>query len=220
MAYEIYWGAGSPNSWRTLLGLEVKGLKYTSKLLEFSKNEHLAPDIVSMNHRGQLPILKDGDVSIYESNAILVYLDQQHPEIPLFGTSAFETSFIWQRIFEIENYLRDKLEGIIKPIFFDDVQNTIDDIEKSANYVHAEFKILQSSLSKSKFIAGNTISAADIVLFPFMKALQRALSLKAAEMLDLGLNELEKSYPAISLWLTRIETLPGYNKTYPPNWKD
>ncbi|MDH3534252.1 MAG: glutathione S-transferase N-terminal domain-containing protein, partial [Gammaproteobacteria bacterium] len=71
MPYEIYWGSGNPYSWCVLLALEYKRLKYKSRLLEFSKREHLAPEILVMNPRGQLPILKDGDYVVYESIAIL-----------------------------------------------------------------------------------------------------------------------------------------------------
>ena len=220
MAYKIYWGAGSPYSWRALLGLEVKGLKYDSKLLEFSKNEHLAPEILTMNQRGRLPILRDGKFVIYESIAILVYLEQQHPEIPLFGSSATETSFIWQRIFEIENYLREPLEGIFRPVFFDDVDDSIDAIEKSASYIHAEFKVLETWLDRGDFLAGDKISAADITLFPFIKALQRAMVLKAANSLNLNFKNIDEHYPAIAQWLMRIESIPGYDNTYPPNWKE
>ncbi|WP_126453697.1 glutathione S-transferase family protein [Sulfuriflexus mobilis] len=219
MAYEIYWGAGSPYSWRALLGLEVKGLNYDSRLLEFSKQEHQAPEMLLMNPRGQLPILKDGDISVYESVAILAYLDRKHPERPLFGTTARETSHIWQRVFEIENYLREAIDGIVRPVFFDDVSDNLYSIEKSASYVRAEFKTLEALLEKSDYIAGERISAADIVLFPFIQALLRAMLLKEAESLDLDLKHLEKNYPSIASWITRIESIPGYDNTYPPNWR-
>jgi len=39
MAIKLYWGSGSPFAWRVMLTLEVKGLAYESKLLEFSKGE-------------------------------------------------------------------------------------------------------------------------------------------------------------------------------------
>ena len=48
MSYEIYWGAGNPYSWCVLLGLEIKRLKYKSRLLEFSKLEHRSPEILEM----------------------------------------------------------------------------------------------------------------------------------------------------------------------------
>jgi len=220
MTYDIFWGAGSPNSWRSLLALEVKGLPYNSKILEFSKKEHQSPKMLAMNPRGLLPILSDGDTVIYESVAIIAYLDRKHPSPPLFGTTEAETGFIWQRIFEIENYLREAITNIISPIFFDDVDDNIDSIEKSACYVDAEFNLLNETLKKQNYIAGNSISAADIILFPFVQALLRAMVLKVAEPLELNYKEMQKNFPEIVNWIKRIELIPGYEKTYPPNWND
>lgn len=218
MAYEIFWGAGSPNSWRPLLGLEIKRQDYDSKILEFSKGEHQTPEMLAMNPRGLLPILKDDDVVVYESIAILTYLDKKHPEKPLFGTTEKETAHIWEKVFEIENYLRPHLEGIIRPVFFDDVGDSMDSIERSASYIDAEFKILDSLLENSYYIAGEKISAADIILFPFIQALLRAVVLEPAEQLDLKFKSFEKNYPNLNQWIKRIESIPGYDNTYPPNW--
>ena len=220
MVYEIFWGAGSPNSWRTLLGLEVKGLKYNSRLLEFSKKQHQTPEMLAMNPRGQLPVLKDGINSVYESIAILAYLDQQNPEKPLFGKTPIETGHIWQRVFEVENYLCAPLLEIVRPIFFDDVSDNVAAIEKAASYVHAEFKTMEAQLEKIDYLAGETITAADVVLFPMVQALLRALSLEEAEPLELDFNPFNQHYPKIADWIIRIEAIPGYDNTYPPNWKD
>ena len=220
MAYELYWGAGSPYSWRSLLGLEIKRLDYNSNILEFSKREHQTDEMLAMNPRGLLPIFKDGDVVVYESIAILTYLDKKHPEKPLFGTTAEETAHIWKRIFEIENHLRVHLEGIIQPVFFDDVSDSIDSIERSASYIEAEFKTIDARLENSYYMAGNEISAADIILFPFIQALMRAMVLEAAEPLELSFKQINQNYPNIARWLIRIESIPGYDNTYPPNWKD
>ncbi len=220
MVYDIYWGAGSPNSWRTLLGLEVKGLKYNSNLLEFSKREHQTTEMLALNPRGLLPILKDGANSIYESIAILAYLDQQNPHKPLFGVTPTETGYIWQRVFEVENYLCIPLLDIIRPVFFDDVRDNIDAIEKAASYVHSEFKTLETQLEFEDYLAGNKISAADVVVFPYIQALLRALSLPEGKPLDLDFLPFEKKYPNISAWIERITKIPGYENTYPPNWKN
>ena len=42
--------------------------------------EHKAPEYQKMNPRGRVPTLKDGDFVLYESLAILAYLDRKHPE--------------------------------------------------------------------------------------------------------------------------------------------
>ena len=61
MVIEVYWGSGSPYSWRVLLALEHKRLAYESHLLQFSKQEHKSPQMLRMNPRGRVPVLKDGD---------------------------------------------------------------------------------------------------------------------------------------------------------------
>ena len=105
MAIELYWGSGSPFAWRVMLTLEVKKLAYESKLLEFSKGEHKTPAYLQLNPRGKVPTLKDGDFAVYESIAIMAYLDRKYPEPPLFGKTAEETGLIWQTISECESYL-------------------------------------------------------------------------------------------------------------------
>src|SRR5882672_5292761 len=49
MGLDVYWGSGSPYSWRVLLALEHKRLAYTGHLLQFSKQEHQAPHILALN---------------------------------------------------------------------------------------------------------------------------------------------------------------------------
>jgi len=77
MAIELYWGSGSPFAWRVMLTLEVKGLAYESKLLESSKGEYKTPAYLRLNPRGKVPTLKDGDFVLYESLAIMSYLDRK-----------------------------------------------------------------------------------------------------------------------------------------------
>ena len=61
MALEIWWGSGSPYSWRALLALEYKQLSYESHVVQFSKQEHKSPQLLRMNPRGRVPVLQDDD---------------------------------------------------------------------------------------------------------------------------------------------------------------
>ena len=67
MAIDLYWGRSSAYCWRVLLALEHKGLEYRSHLLQFDRQEHKAPQMLAMNPRGQLPVLRDGDYVVFES---------------------------------------------------------------------------------------------------------------------------------------------------------
>ena len=56
MALTLYWGSGSPFSWRVLLAMEHKGLQYESQLLHFDKQEQQSPQMLKMNPRGRVPV--------------------------------------------------------------------------------------------------------------------------------------------------------------------
>ena len=35
-----------------------------------------------------------------------------------------------------------------------------------------------------------------------------------------NLRSIDDNYPAIGAWCKKIESIPGYEKTYPPHWKE
>src|ERR1700716_3237154 len=117
MALTLYWGSGSPFSWRVLLALEHKGLHYESQLLHFDKQEHQSPQMLKMNPRGRVPVLKDGDYVVFESVAILYYLDLKYPQPPIFGRTPQEAGTIMRVICEYQAYIEPRLNSITSGIF-------------------------------------------------------------------------------------------------------
>lgn len=109
MALEIFWGSGSPFSWRVLLGAEIKGLEYESRLLEFSKGHMKAPEFLQMNPRGRVPVIRDDGFVLFESLPILEYFEDRSPGVPLFGKDPREVAFVRRLISEFESYLREPI---------------------------------------------------------------------------------------------------------------
>ena len=219
MALELYWGSGSPFAWRVMLTLEVKRLTYQSRLLEFSKGDHKAPAFLKLNPRGKVPVLKDDDFVLNESLAIMAYLDKKHPEPPLFGTSPQETGLIWRAVMETEAYLLSAGDKVIRPVFFGKGLDETDKIQEAAQIVRQELKRIDGELSGSTWLVGKQLSAADISLFPLVQTILRAAGKDAAKPLKLELLPLADTFPNLSTWVTRIEALPGYERTYPPHWR-
>lgn len=79
----LYWGSGSPPAWRVLITLHEKKLSYKSEMITFESGVLKTAPMLSLNPRGLVPIFIDGDVRMYESLAILHYLDDFYTEIPL-----------------------------------------------------------------------------------------------------------------------------------------
>jgi glutathione S-transferase len=220
MALTLYWASGSPFAWRALLALEHKGLPYESQLLHFDKQEQQSPQMLKLNPRGRVPVLKDGDYVVFESVAVLYYLDVKYPEAPIFGTSPEESGVIMRVICEFMAYAEPSLVEITRTIFTDGVAEKIDELTDAMHAVAREARTIEGRLSKEQWIVGANYSAADMVIFPWIQLLRRALNRAAAAELGARFLPMERNYPALARWIARIEALPGYERTYPPHWRD
>ena len=217
---EVFWGSGSQPAWAVQLTLEVKRLPYVSRLITFSAGEHKTPEFLAMNPRHKVPVIKDGAFVLYESIAIMAYLDRKAPETPLFGRDAQETGLIWRAISEFQQYLMPGLlEHVVRPIYRNEVEQNRQAIDAQMPAVHAELVLLEATLAKQSWLVGSQLSAADLLIFPYFMSLMRAATRPAAAALTLGMLPLEQTYPALAAWVARIEAIPGYDKTYPPHWR-
>ena len=219
MTIEVYWGSGSPFAWRGLLTLEVKRLQYVSHLLQFSKNEHKSPEFLGMNPRGKVPVVKDGDFVVYESLAIMKYLDDKHPEPSLFGRSPETSAQIMMSVCECVSYIETPIVNIVRPIFFGGIDDRREEMISAASVLREEYSLLNARLTGRRWVIGDSITAADIMLYPQTAVLLRALGKEQAAALDLKLMPLADRFPAVTQWMKNVEALPGYDKTYPPHWR-
>jgi GSH-dependent disulfide-bond oxidoreductase len=67
----------SPNPLKVALFLEEAGLPYDVVPVDTRKGEQHAPDFLRINPNAKTPALVDGEVSVFDSNAILLYLAEK-----------------------------------------------------------------------------------------------------------------------------------------------
>ncbi|MCC7411774.1 MAG: glutathione S-transferase family protein [Gammaproteobacteria bacterium] len=219
MALTVYWGSGSAFAWRVLLALEVKNLAYDSKLISFEAKDNRAPGFLALNPRGKVPVLVDGDYVLYESEAILYYLDRKHPQPPLYGTSAEQAGAVMRSICEQNAYLETPLYDVVRPLYFGRIPDQADRVSAAVPLVAQELATIETRLGAQAWLATETLSAADLCLFPNVQTLRRALGKDTAAPLAAALLPFEERFPAIVRWTRSIESLPGYERTYPPHWR-
>jgi glutathione S-transferase len=220
MAIELFWGSGSPYSWRVQLALEFKRVTYESRVLQFSKQEHKSPQMLRMNPRGRVPVLKDGDFIVFESLACLLYLDRKYPEPPIFGRTPEEAGTIMRVICEYQAYAESQLTQIVSAVFFESMDERVEEITRATHVVASEARTIEGRLSKSDWLVGDHVSAADMVVFPGIMLLLRAMEKREAGELRSRFLPMDTTYPAIARWIERMGSLPGYERTYPPHWRD
>ena len=79
MGITLYYGSGSPYAWRVQLALEHKALAYELKVISFSAGDTRKPEFLALNPRHRVPVLVEDDFVLYESSAIVEYLDEAYP---------------------------------------------------------------------------------------------------------------------------------------------
>ena len=215
MTIEVYWGSGSPFAWSVLLGFEVKKLPYTSHLLSFSAGDLKTPEFLALNPRGKVPVVKDGDFVLGESMAILAWLDRKHPSPALFGTTAEETGAIWRACLEHANFYQPAAHEVASALFSGEIAQKRDAVMDAARKLADELDRYEAAAKGTGWLAGNALSAADLVVYPQCELLFRVAGRDDVKPLQLGFEAGWSAYPALSAWREKIKALPGYDKHLP-----
>ena len=84
----FYYNA-APNPMKVALLLEELGAKYEAIPIDTRKGEQFAADYLAVNPNGKVPAIVDGDATVFDSNAILLYLaDKAQRFVPVDRNSA------------------------------------------------------------------------------------------------------------------------------------
>jgi len=73
----------SSASYRVRIALALKGLSYDYRSVHLARNEQFHESYAAVSAARLVPLLRDGDVTVSQSLAIIEYLDETHPEPPL-----------------------------------------------------------------------------------------------------------------------------------------
>ncbi|MEA2752443.1 MAG: glutathione S-transferase [Myxococcales bacterium] len=215
MALDFYHGHGSPYSWRVWLALEFKGIAYNLKVLSFQNEETKKPEFVALNPRHTVPTLVDDGHALWESLAILEYLDERFASGPkLYPGDARNRARIRRLIQEMAGYLAaEGIDVITGELFFKgDAPPDMAKVAEGRKRLKEELDYFAREL-RGKFLAGDEPTAADFVLMPFLGYVWRVNFRKPETKLD------DVIPPAIAEYKKRIEALPYYDKTFPPHWR-
>ncbi len=189
MAIEVYWGSGSPFAWRVLLALEYKRLPYVSHLLQFSKQEHKSPQMLALNSRGTRPGAQGRRLRV-----LRVARDPLLPRSQVSATADLRAHPGGSR----HHHAGDlRVPGVHRaaaqrhrarhPVRHERDLGS-DEITAAMHAVASEARTIEGRLSKSDWIVGESFSAVDMVIFPGIQLLQRALEKTAGARAGLALH--------------------------------
>ena len=84
---DFYYGTLSGNSARSAFALAEAGVPFTPHPIGSPNGENRQAPYLALNPMGKVPALVDGDVRLWESNAINWYVAEKHPESGLLPAS-------------------------------------------------------------------------------------------------------------------------------------
>ena len=164
----------------------------------------------SAEHRARhpfavVPVLEDDGFRLYESRAIQRYLDARSDESPLTPKSKRERALMDQWLSVDQSYVAPHLrtlaiERVMKKI---GGKSPDENVTKAAeNSLENAFAILDDALVGAEFLAGDSLSLADISLLPYVASLSM---LNATHVIE--------SRPHLKAWHRRMSARPSWQKT-------
>ena len=78
----------SSTSYRTRIAMNLKGLDYDYIAVNLAQDEQLKNEFLSLNPQGLVPVLQADDLLLFQSPAILEWLEEVYPKNPLLPKDA------------------------------------------------------------------------------------------------------------------------------------
>lgn len=210
----FYCGSGSPYAWRVWLALEHKQIPYELKMQSFSGGDLKKPEYLAINPRARVPAIRDDAGALFESVAILEYLDEAYRSgLPLYPGDARQRAIVRRLVQEADQYYALAMEKIVDQVLFTPPERWDLAAIAAARAGLAQELERWERYATDAFLAGNAPTAADFTLYPLL-ALTRRMEKKKPD-LDLA----AMTGPAVAAWIARMEALTIVAKTWPPHWK-
>ena len=210
---DFYYLSGSPFAWRVWLALEHKDLKYKRINVSFEKGDLRTEPYLALNPRGKAPVIVDGDMAIYESAAILEYLEDKYPSVGsnLLPKDIDERTVSRRLINEIDVYLDPASRRLLMATFFTPKEKGDDaKISNALAGVLTELESFESYFSLTT--RAETLSSVEFSMFPILALMFRLDERKE----DLGFSK--SISPALASWFSALNRLSIFQSTRPPHW--
>jgi glutathione S-transferase len=215
MSITLYYGSGSPYAWRAQLALEHKALPYDLKVISFAAGDTRKPEFLALNPRHRVPVLVEDDFVLYESSAIVEYLDEAYPGrgAPLFPGDAKTRAIIRRMICEVDEDFDAALDPLTTQAFSKKPEERDPKAIADARKALLEELAMFTRAMRGDYLAG-PLSAADYALYTLLAFVWRS----QIKLPDLDADSMLT--PPLARWKARIEALPYFDKTIPPHWRN
>jgi glutathione S-transferase len=202
---DIYADPITVNCRKVLAGLKLLGTDYTLQKVDYFAAEQTGDAYKKINPNAALPALKDGDLTLWESNAILQYAADKAGQAAFYPTDPAQRAdvnrwLLWEAASWFPSCYVYLVENCVKPLLGDKPDPAVIAAEE-ANW-HKLAGILDERLSQNTWLCGDSPTIADIAV---------AAPMHLHGWMQLPLDK----YPNLKRWMTEcVEQLPAWKATH------
>lgn len=193
-AIKLYGFPLSGHSHRVELMLSLLGLPSEFILVDLKQGAHKAAEFLdTINPFGQVPAIDDNGTVLADSNAILVYLASKYGNGQWLPSDPLGQARVQRWLSAAAGQLHAGPATARLAVVFGADVDAVAAISRS----HALLQLLEQQLGRSRFLASEQPSIADIAFYTYVAhAPEGNVSLA--------------DYPQVRAWLASIEALPGF----------
>lgn len=183
---------------------EEKGIAY-----KLTPSPPQSPEIKAIHPAGQVPVMRHGDVALFESKAIATYIDRTFPGPRFIPEDTLELALVEQWVsygnVKVDRWIMR--EFVVPSVFFDKAKGpdtariaaALPEIDKCC-------KALDDAVARTGYLVGSRLTYADMNVIPMLATF---LNFPA------GKDTLAK-YSSLSAYIGKLTDLPSFKNTAPP----
>lgn len=194
----------SPNSLKLRVALLEINVPFEYLPVDLGKGEQLSPEFLARNPHGKIPVLEEDDFLLPESDAILFYLAERHPEAHLLGDGpreraralqwcAFASTTLYPAYIDIYFHTASGPPEKRQPALAEAAQKKFD----------RALAVMDKVLADRQFLAGD-FSIADIACASVLRAARGRVAYAP------------EAHTATETWYARITSRPAWKAAQEP----
>jgi glutathione S-transferase len=185
--------------------LAEKGQQAELVLVDLMKGEHKQAAHLARQPFGVIPALDDDGFQLYESRAMMRYVDAKFPGVSLTPSDLKSRARMEQWISVEQSYVSPPLMKIVREKIFKKMAGggaaDLAVVETERAKLASTLDDLDKALAKDEFLAGNSFSLAEVTFMPYFEYLFPAES-----------GDLVTSRANLGAWWKRISERPSWKK--------
>ena len=193
------YGVGRSRAMRVLWMLEELGVPFEHEQIHFAKGGTHTPEFLRINPNGHVPALRDGDVVLFESLAINLFLARKYGKGLWPATVDDEGRTYQWSVWAMTELEEPVVTTLIHRMFLPDAQRDAAKAADAATRAQKPLGVLEGALADRPHLLGDAFGVADLNV-------ASVLSWAPLAGIDLG------PFPRTQAWLARCTARPAFTR--------